>query len=756
MPPGSSAAVAHGLPWLAAADLVNLSLALSMGGYLLWFFRRRPERRDALWAAAISFSSALYTACVGSTYMLPSTEGAPFRVTLSFLAVALMVNSLLGFASAVAARPIPYFRFIALGGIALWGVLLLGTSWVVPNTIDPIQLSWHSRPYPQPAATPLSSLFFLYCIVTSSFGAWWLYRHSSGSQMSWRVFVFGFSIWIAAGVHDSLLSMRILQNPALYLLEYGFLAFALLVFGHQQREHVDLIDRQQRALASSAQSFQELIEQSPEIIGVHRHERFVYLNRHGAESLGYENANELVGMSTAEVMKSDDLGLVPKDLGAVFEGLATSEPRAMRLQRADGTSLTCEVISMPVRFEGLASVLVMARDLSGRQRLEARMMQMDRMISIGTLAAGVTHEINNPLTFVIANLSMISDSNIDLQKLMPPKDPLREHTESIASCVEDAIAGSRRIRDIVRDLSTLSRKRQRQEAAVDLPATLESAVKLAWNELRHRCKLVREIENVESIVGDDGRLGQVVINLLVNAAQALPLGHADDNTIFLRAFMREDKVAIEVEDTGTGIDPALLPRIFEPFMTTKPVGSGTGMGLAICRQIVDEHGGEIQVESELGKGSCFRILLPPMVADPEFVDVDEIAKPEQESHQRGRILLIDDEKLLLRILARKLRKAHHEANTAGTATEALQMLKDNPAYDLILCDLMMPNMSGIEFHGILQERWPELLPKLVIMSGGAFTPEAREFLQKVENPLLEKPFEPEVLMKMVDGFLARG
>ena len=233
---------------------------------------------------------------------------------------------------------------------------------------------------------------------------------------------------------------------------------------------------------------------------------------------------------------------------------------------------------------------------------DAKLLFADRMTSMGALAAGVAHEINNPLTFVVANLAYAIDA---LEHHLPPP------AEVLRALVE-AQEGVQRVRSIVLDLKMFSRSEEGDDGPVDVRRVLQSSANLVANEVKHRARLRLDLDDVPPVVANSHRLGQVFVNLIINATQAIPEGAADRNVIAVRARSSQASVCVEVSDTGCGIADDVLPRIFEPFFTTKPVGVGTGLGLAVCNRIVTRLGGTIDVESRPGAGSTFRVLLPAM------------------------------------------------------------------------------------------------------------------------------------------------
>jgi CheY-like chemotaxis protein len=261
---------------------------------------------------------------------------------------------------------------------------------------------------------------------------------------------------------------------------------------------------------------------------------------------------------------------------------------------------------------------------------------------------------------------------------------------------------------------------------------------MASNEIRHRARLVRDFGHVPAIIGSPSRLGQVFVNLLVNAAHAIPVGSAHEHTITVRASCERDEVKIEVSDTGSGIEREQLARVFDPFFTTKPVGRGTGLGLFVCKRIVGEHGGRIEVQSTPGLGSTFSVILPAQAGIPQQPVAS--ADPLPASARRTRVLVVDDEPRIARGLARALRR-EHDVFALTSAREALECLEQNDGFDAVLCDVMMPDMTGVDFHRELQRRKPELARRVLFFTGGAFTPSTQAFVRRMADRCLEKPFD---------------
>jgi CheY-like chemotaxis protein len=274
---------------------------------------------------------------------------------------------------------------------------------------------------------------------------------------------------------------------------------------------------------------------------------------------------------------------------------------------------------------------------------------------------------------------------------------------------------------------------------------------MAGNELRHRARLVKKLDEVPPVFANEARLSQVLLNLLLNAVQAIPDGESWNHEIHLTTRLdgAAGRVVVEVRDSGCGMPRAVLRRLFTPFFTTKPVGVGTGLGLSICHRIVTAMGGAIEVESEVGKGSCFRVLLPPVSAEMLHVPLAPLA-PATPLHEtaRARVLVIDDEPLIATVVKRTL-VDEHDVVTCPSAEAALDLLGAGEAFDLVLCDLMMPRMTGMDLHAEIVRRWPAYEARLVFLTGGAFTPRAREFLERTSCAHLEKPFDAQTLRQLV-------
>ena len=465
-----------------------------------------------------------------------------------------------------------------------------------------------------------------------------------------------------------------------------------------------------------------------------------------------------LGWTEAELMARPSIDFVHPDDRAITlaarSDLSRGEPlRALtnRYLCRDGTYRWFEWRS--VSDVRRAQVYAIARDLTvereareASEKLQRQLILADRMASVGTLAAGVAHEINNPLAYVIANLDMVAEGMRQLSA-----GPLAAQMGECIEMVVDAREGAERIRKIVRGLKTFSRSEEERRTVIEVRPVLELSIDIAFNEIRHRARLVKDYGEIPRVEADDARLGQVFINLLVNAAQALPDGGAASNEI--RVVTSTDalgRAVIEVRDTGPGIAESVLGHIFEPFFTTKPVGVGTGLGLFVCHNIVTSLGGEITAANLTGRGAVLRVTLPAAV-DRTQAAAGPSSPPEEPTGRRARVLVVDDERAVGVILARVLRA--HDLTFVTTAREALDLVLSGKAFDVILTDLMMPAMSGMDLYDELARLRPEAAERMVFVSGGAFTPAALAFLERVPNERIEKPFAAAAVRSLVQRFV---
>ncbi len=463
----------------------------------------------------------------------------------------------------------------------------------------------------------------------------------------------------------------------------------------------------------SQQSFRSLIESSPDAVLVHRFGRLVYVNAAVARLLGYEAPKALMGRPLLDLVPAEDRPAIGGHIRAVLGdgAVVTAEHR---MTRKDGSPIMLEVRMLPVVFDGELAVVAIGRDLTERKRLQAKLLQTDRLASLGALAAGIGHEINNPLAYMTANLAFVSE---ELRELLPANDV----TEEIVAALSDTRDGAERVRQIVRQLSTFARgDEQLETTAVDVCEVLDSTLRMAWNQLRRKVVVrlfYRANFDVEAV---RGRLGQVFLNLIVNAAQAMT-EDGGGGRLDISTAREGNETAIRFRDTGPGIAEDTIDKIFDPFFSTKATGKGSGLGLSVCHSIVTDLGGTISAQNGDSGGCTFTVRLPLSTATAS------------ERQPPRRILLVEDETWTLQPLQEALRG--HDLTIASTSHAALTILASEPPFDLLFCDASVSEVDSGAFEARLAAIAPELENRLVIItSAGSRTAAGRARLE-LQKPL---------------------
>jgi nitrogen-specific signal transduction histidine kinase/CheY-like chemotaxis protein len=393
-------------------------------------------------------------------------------------------------------------------------------------------------------------------------------------------------------------------------------------------------------------------------------------------------------------------------------------------------------------------------DITERDQARAQILHTDRLAALGTLAAGTAHEINNPLTYAILNCEHVLR---DLRALAAGKaQPSVEHLQEMIASLARSVDGAMQVGQVVRQLTLFAcGGNLDRRAPVDVRGVVESAIQMALHQIVFRARLVRSLVQVPPVYANEASLGQVFLNLLVNAAQSIPEGRPDAHEVRVStAVDASGRIVVEVADTGRGIDPSQLPRVFDPFFTMNAGGAASGLGLSLAHGTVSALGGQITVTSTPGVGSTFRVILPPRSAAISPGDEEGATARGQ---RRARMLIVDDEPLVREALGRALGR-DFIVTLAGSGREALDMLSD-PArgpYDVILCDLMMADVSGMDLYAETLRTAPAAGGRFVFMTGGAFSAQARAFLENVDRPCLAKPLDLPRLREIVRAWRAAG
>jgi PAS domain S-box-containing protein len=487
--------------------------------------------------------------------------------------------------------------------------------------------------------------------------------------------------------------------------------------------------------------FRALVENAPDAIVVSRNGVVLYANAAAARLLGHDDVSELVGkpMTFLDRRSVEVMQRRIEQMAATGERLV---PREYPARRRDGSEIIAEIASTMIEFDGAPAVLAYARDVTERTRLRSQLAHLDRLASLGTMAAGVAHEINNPLSFIGLATDMLG---------------LRVGPDE-AALVAEVRTGLDRIAAIVRDLRFFGRDEDEPLGPIDLGAALDAAERLVLHEIRPRGRLVTEYKEhgeLPAVLGASRHIEQVFVNLLLNAAHALD--EKTDGRIVVRARVTADRVVVLVEDNGCGMPKETLDVIFEPFFTTRAVGGGTGLGLSICRDIVVRGGGTLVARSSVGEGTTMEVTL--VRASTDGVETAALKPPPIPAEARAaavtpRVLVVDDEPLIVSSLTRML--APHARVIGETVPErALERILADPTLDAIVCDVTMAGMTGIDLHERVAREAPERAARIVFISGGTYTTRAHDYLERIPNARIDKPFDVHELLAAIERVVAQ-
>ncbi len=379
-------------------------------------------------------------------------------------------------------------------------------------------------------------------------------------------------------------------------------------------------------------------------------------------------------------------------------------------------------------------------DVTDARALRERVLAADRLVSLGSLAAGIAHAVNNPLSSVASTLKLMQEE-LDKCALDPAR--IADKVPDLRQALTDAVAGADRVRDVVRGLQLFSAPRTAgAREPIDVRAELDAALDLTRNAITQRARLTVDLAaGLPRVTAVPGELGQAFVNLLMNAAEAVPEGAAAGHEVRVTARAGDGRVVVEVQDRGAGVRAHEAPLYQQSRVAP-------GLSLAVCHGVVTGAGGTLEVQSDPQRGSTFRATLPVAPSAPMPVRASVTVTP-----PRGRVLIIDDDPLVGRSMARLLQAAH-EVTVLTSPAEALARLQRGERWDAILCDLMMPELSGMDVEERLQKFAPDVLPRIVYLTGGAFTDRARKFLAE-GRPFLEKPVEAPALRARVAELVKR-
>ncbi len=480
----------------------------------------------------------------------------------------------------------------------------------------------------------------------------------------------------------------------------------------------------QAVLKRSQQELRQVISAVPHAMAILRDGVILYANPALGRILGCASAEELLGRRLSALI--DPLS----DPGELPTGTVALRHRA-------GRSIPVELTSpVTVDYDGAPARLIVGRDLTEKQALEIHLRRADRMASLGRLAAGLAHQINNPLTVLLGNLHLVSAEATRIDSLSS------EERARLLDRVDRAQQSVARVRDIVGELRSFAASGPRMSGEIDVQAVITSTLPLVTPLLRGRARITRVGDIPPPALGAAAWLGDILLNLLSNAAQAIDPGSPDDNRIVVATDVGDDGwIHVDLPDSGRGIPDAIQDRIFEPFFTTRHDQDSAGLGLFLCQNLLRRMGGTLQLHRSSSEGSVFRVRLRPAS------DAVPLARQTPDT-SCARVLLIDDEHMLTEVLVEFLLK--HDVTVVHRGEEALVRCAEFD-WDIILCDIMLPDLSGMDIYQALEATRPELCERMVFITGGAVDHTVQSFLDRIPNRHLLKPLDFGALVSLVDA-----
>ncbi len=385
--------------------------------------------------------------------------------------------------------------------------------------------------------------------------------------------------------------------------------------------------------------------------------------------------------------------------------------------------------------EGSAAVVIV-RDVTEERLMQERLLQSEKMVSVGQLVSGVAHELNNPLTGIMGFTQLLMARKLD---------------EGVLRDLETIYTEAERASKVVQNLLSFARRKRTDKELSDINALIERVLELRNYDLRVK-NIDVELDldpRLPQTMVDPDQIQQVFLNLIINAEQAM-IAASGEGKLKVRSQRKGDLIRLSLQDDGPGMEPETLRRIFDPFFTTKQAGEGTGLGLTISYGIIDEHNGRIWADSTPGRGTTFIIELPVVQGQgkPALRPVDE---PENAVTARS-ILVVDDEESIQRLLGSLLEMDGHHVDTARNGEEALERI-GRRRYDVVITDIKMPDMDGPSLYRRLQQLDAGLARRTVFITGDTVSPDTRRFLQDVPNPCLAKPFKVREVRDTIQALL---
>jgi two-component system NtrC family sensor kinase len=504
---------------------------------------------------------------------------------------------------------------------------------------------------------------------------------------------------------------------------------------------------------TSEERYRDLFANAHDLIfTLDRKLRVISINNVGPAVTGYTE-DELLNQPLPALCTEESWEAAAGEFAALLEGRVI-QPFELQLRHKDGDAVILEVSArLAYDVERNATIHCIARNMTERRRLEEQLLRSEKLSAIGQLVAGVAHELNNPLTSISGFTQlMLRDTGLPAQ--------VHEDLTHIGTQAERAAK-------IVQNLLVFAREHKPQRLPIDLNEVLRSTLSLRAYQLRVDNILVQLdlASGLPLTVADPFQLQQVFLNLINNAHQAmverggqgkLSLRSAVVNVAPGAADAPPASLRVAIGDNGVGIPAGNLNKIFDPFFTTKPVGQGTGLGLSICFGIIQEHGGKIWAESEIGSGTTVYVDLPllPDVEQPDANNVTPHVLTDATVQAHYNVLIVDDEDAVGSLLSRLLSQLGHTTTVVTNGVAALEAVA-RTSFDLVLADIKMPGMNGFELYQALHDQVPELAARLIFITGDTLTAATQARLAQIGNPYLAKPFAIDRLETTVQGVLSQ-
>lgn len=483
-------------------------------------------------------------------------------------------------------------------------------------------------------------------------------------------------------------------------------------------------------LRKSEERLRSVVESIPEAIFITEGTTITYANAAFLQMFEVPARNPATSLDVLSFIHPDDTA---RFQGSV-DGLSPGEPAhsEYRMTTADGRKLTLETSALAVDVDGKRAVLWIGQDVTQRKELEVQLLASDRLAVLGTLAAGMAHSINNPLSYLLLNLEHVSRRLGDLHVQ-------RDYYSEARVRLAEAHDGAERVAKVVRQMRSLSRAKTSAPGPVDVRAVIDNVVAMIGNEIRYRGQLTVRFKASPRVWAREGELEQAFLGLLLYVARSLPeQGESEREIVLTTAIDESHDAVVTVSDEQLIISAETSARAFDPFAS----GEAAGLSLAMCQAVITSLDGHLEIESSPDTGTIFRVTLPEhdtFAAAESRRSLPPLRSVAPAASTSARVLVLDDDPGVASTL-RAMLETHHEVTSVESAREGLRLLLGKPEFDVVFCDLVMPEISGIDlYHSLERARSPHV-DRIIFMTGGVFTPEAERFLASVPNLRIEKPF----------------